>query len=96
MITLLIFLLITVIEFIIVYIKWNQVADVHEIGQAISNIAGIEEKYNSAIDTTILFLKKLEFLLWIFVPIILFLNLLLAFVFSILYSIISTLIHLYL
>ncbi len=88
MVTFLIFLALTVIQFIIIYIKWNEVSDVNKILKLILSILGLEDKYNILVSQ----LKSMKPLLWILGFSMLIINLITAFILSFLFSIMYNLI----
>ena len=94
MITLIIFLVLTIVEFAIVYFKWNDVKDIHGIAKVASNVVGVEKEYDYYVNMAIGALKKMKSVLWIAVIGILFLNFIIAFFVSILYSFIAFIVHL--
>jgi hypothetical protein len=89
MIIIIIFLLLTIIEFIIIAMKWNEISDVHTIGKITSQVIGFEEKYNSIVLRIVKFLHSIKPFLWVVTIIILFVNLLAAFALSTIYYLIK-------
>ena len=74
-ITLSLFLLLTLIEFGLIYYRWSELQDIHSVGKIITPIVGIDNKYNNAIDWVTNKLIKLKKFVWIPVTTILILNL---------------------
>lgn len=89
MIIIIIFLLLTIIEFVIITMKWNEISDVHTIGKIASQVIGFEEKYNSIVFKIVKFLHSIKPFLWLVTIIILFINLLAAVALSTIYYLIK-------
>lgn len=82
MTTLIIFLILSLAEFILIYFKIEQMKETGAIGQAIGQATGLKEKYQPFLDKVAHWLLSLKWLLWVFVPIILAVNLLTAWILS--------------
>lgn len=93
MTTFIIFLLLTLIEFLIVCFKWDDVTDAHEIGKIVSSSIGIREKYDTIIESVILFLKRLKPLLWLISIVVLLVNFFAALLLSGIYQLIIYLVN---
>lgn len=89
MITLIFFLILTLVEFVIVFLKWDNVSDLHEIGKFASDITGVGEHYTKFSDKVILFLKRLKPFLWIIAVVVLIVNLIVASLLSALIGLIT-------
>ena len=88
MITLIVFSLLSTIEFLIIYLKWNNVLDAHEFVKLVSSLSGFEKKYNYAIGKIIVYLKKIKPFLWIVIVLVMISNLIIAAIISGLYHLI--------
>lgn len=95
MITFLFFLILTFAEFVIVFLKWDNVNDLHEIGKFASDVTGVGEYYNKFADKVILFLKRFKPFMWIIAVVVLIFNLIIASFISAIISVIIGLITLF-
>jgi len=86
MTTLIIFLILSLAEFILIYFKIEQMKQTGEIGQAIGQATGLQEKYQPFLDKAAHWLLGLKWLLWIFVPLILMINLMAAWILSLVFD----------
>ncbi len=82
MVTLCIFLILSIAEFVLFYCKIEQMKEAGKIGHAIGTAAGLDTKYQPFLDQVAHFILKLKWLMWIFVPAILCVNLVAAWILS--------------
>lgn len=86
MTTLIIFLILSLAEFILIYFKIEQMKQTGAIGQAIGQATGLKEKYQPFLDKVAHWFLGLKWLLWIFVPLILMINLMAAWILSLVFD----------
>ena len=89
MVQLTFFILICLFEFIVIFIKWGNVSDAHEITKIISSATGFRKHYNQLIYKIVSFLKELKPLLWLVIALILIVNYVAALVLNLIYNIIT-------
>ena len=89
MITLLIFILLGLIEAAIIFIKWNEMEDLHQIGKIGTKVIGIDQEYNKLVDKFVRWVLSNKGLIWIPIFILSVANLIVAVVLSTIYSIIT-------
>lgn len=92
MITFFIFIILTVIEAAIIFIKWNEIEDAHTIGKTGAKILGIKEEYDTLVGKLVKFFISMKDLIWIPILLLLFCNIIIASILSFVYSIITFLI----
>lgn len=68
------FILISIVEFVLIYIKWAELQDLHSVGKIVTPIIGVDEKYNSAINWITGKLINMKKFIWIPITIILVVN----------------------
>lgn len=89
MLTILFFLTISLVEFIVIYLKWTEMSDLHTIGKLASTVAGVEKRYNTLIEKIVLFLMKIKPLLWVVVVVLALINYIVASILSMLITVIT-------
>ena len=94
MITLFVFLTLTIVEAVIIFLKWNEIEDAHTIGKLGAKTLGIDKEYNTLIDKFVRFIVSLKSLIWIPILLLLFCNYIIASILSFVYSVIHFLITL--
>ena len=87
-----VFLIITIIEFLVIFYYWNKVDDIHTVGKIASSLTGFREKYDAFISRIINYLKELKPLMAIVIFLILLFNYLVTLILAFIVSIIMLLI----
>ena len=80
MITIIIFLVLTAVEFILIWFKWNEIQDFHAVGDIATNALGVNQQYKGAIGWFASKLIKMKRFMWIPILLLLILNLLVSIV----------------
>lgn len=91
LITIFIFLLLTLVEFIFIWLKWNELSDAHNIGLTVSQVFGINEHYSTFANKVVTWIIKAKKFIWIPIGLILILNLLASIVAGLIISFILSL-----
>ncbi len=89
MVTLIIFLLLSLVEFIVIYMKWSELSDLNTIAKLASTVVGVEKHYNTFMEKIVLFLMKIKPLLWVVVIVLALVNYIAASILSALIGIIT-------
>lgn len=89
MITLLIFLLLSLAEAVIIFIKWNEMEDLHQIGKIGTKIIGVDQEYNKLVDKFVRWVLSYKYLMWIPISLLLIANFIAGLLLSTIYSIIT-------
>lgn len=72
MMIILFFLLFTFIEFVILFVKWNEITDAQQMGKI------SDKKYTSTISLFVIFLQKKKTILWVIFGLMLITNVLIG------------------
>jgi len=89
MVTLILFLVLSLVEFIVIYFKWSELNDLNTIAKVASTAIGVDKHYNTFIEKIVLFLMKIKPLLWVVVVALALVNYMIASLLSILIGIIT-------
>ena len=92
MIAIIMFIILTVLETIIVWLKWNELQDMHEIAKTTSKLAN-SNLYETAIDKLVSVIRKHKQIIVIPIVLILFINIVCSLIFQAVWSIVVFLIN---
>lgn len=95
MVTMIIFLLLYAVEAVIIFIKWNDITDYHEIGKFGSKALGVHEHYNTITEKVIKWIIDYKALMWIPISLLAIGNFIAAWLISIIFSILAFIIHIF-
>jgi hypothetical protein len=82
MTTFIIFLILSVMTFLLIYFKIEQMKEMGMIGNAIGKATGLDDKYKPLLDKIAYFVAGLTWLKWVFIPIGLFFILIISWILS--------------
>lgn len=68
------FVTLTVIEFIFVYIKWSELSDIHSIARSLSTIAGKQNRYDEIWARWFTLCMRFKWVMYVLVAILLLAN----------------------
>lgn len=77
------FIVLCLLEFILIWFKWNEIQDFHKIGDVATNVIGVNEQYKGIVGWFVGKLIKMKRLVWIPITILIILNLIASFFISI-------------